>query len=350
MSAASRFAAALLALSLTSAAHGLGLPPGWEKAIVLIEAQCSASKMVSCAEFPLMPDGSTVGPAMPDGSSGCKAWCDLPAKECPVAGNLDYCKSPTDYFPDATGFLIQMCGGSRLVTNRHVLEPAAPRAIRVRSAAGAPVWLEIGAVRFPADANIDLAIASIRKPASGFKDLPLQVGIINEDALRAQGKTALAPMSDSRPGDDVVFAGFPASIRSVRRLFQDQETPLVRSGIVSLLLPGTHEIGDATVQDALLVDSWAFQGNSGSPVVLPPSLINYDSDDRDRKQAKIVGIISRLINLHAPIDKAVVVSGVATRVNAGLAIVQSLDSLEETIRRFPGAKCEPIATPAPTAP
>jgi hypothetical protein len=284
---------------------------------------------------------------MPDGSSGCASWCSLPAQVCPL-DNVDYCKAASDYFPGATGFLVEMCGKSLLVSNRHVLDIGVPLFVRTRfKESGDPLRLSVGEVRAALDSNVDLAVASVRGPRF-LRAGDLQIQAIPEDKLRAEGRTALAPLDSIHPGDEAVFAGFPVSLAGVRDLVKNRETPFVRSGVVSIVLPGKNEVRDATLQDVFLVDSWAFQGNSGSPVVLVPNFMTYQGEERSsRGEAKLVGVVSAFIDLNAPIEKAAVVRGVSAKVNSGLAVVQSIEPLEDTVKQFPDAKCEPIAAPAP---
>ena len=180
-----------------------------------------------------------------------------------------------------------------------------------------------------------------------MKQEDIAIGIIPEDAYRQQGITALAPLSAVRAGDEAVFAGFPLVIVGVRALVANRETPLIRSGIVSIVLPGDIRFGNISAHDIFLMDSWAFQGNSGSPVVIPPSLMGYQGDDRDRGRAHIVGVVGAFLDLNAPIEQTVVVGGVRAKVNSGLAIVQSLDGIESIAQQFEGAKCIPIAKTKP---
>jgi hypothetical protein len=175
-----------------------------------------------------------------------------------------------------------------------------------------------------------------------IKEEDIVLGIINEDAFRKQGKTILAPLNSVRAGDQAVFAGFPLVIQGVRALIADRETPLIRSGIVSIVLPGDTHIGNIYTHDIFLMDSWAFQGNSGSPVIIPPSIMGYQGDIRDRNIAHLVGVVSAFLDLNAPIKKAVVVGGVQAKVNSGLAIVQSIEGIEEMALLFKDAKCSEV--------
>ncbi len=335
----------------------IGLPVGWDAAVVLIEKRCTDMPSVPCSNIATMPDGKP-GPVMPDGKSGCLKFCKTPTDSCPVQC-LDFCKSPKDYCPIATGFVLRLCGVNMLVSNRHVLVEAQsnkPLFVRTRLKSGEPIRLIVGEVLGHPKPNVDLAACRLLYSKS-VKQEDIAIGIINEDAYRQQGQSVFAPLNAVRAGDEAVFAGFPLVIVGVRDLVTDRETPLVRSGIVSIVLPGEVKFRGKSAHDIFLVDSWAFRGNSGSPVVIPPSLIGYQGDDRNRQNAHIVGVISAFLDFNAPIEQAVVVGGVRAKVNSGLAIVQSLDGIESMAQQFDGAKCIPLAetkpavqTPKPKSP
>jgi hypothetical protein len=233
------------------------------------------------------------------------------------------------------------------VSNRHVLaaaeaQNAKPLFVRARLKSGEPIRLIIGELHSHPNPNVDLAASRLRYLRSVRRE-DIIVGIIPEDAFRQQGKTVLGPLGSIRAGDEAVFAGFPLVIGGVRALIATRETPLIRSGIVSIVLPGDTRFGERVVHDVFLMDSWAFQGNSGSPVVIPPSFVGYQGDDRARGDARLVGVVSAFLDLNAPIEQAVVAGGVRAKVNSGLAIVQSLEGIESMAEQFEGAKCVPIA-------
>ena len=325
-----------------SAAQSLGLPVGFEKAVVLVEKPCTDMPAVPCSKIPPMPDGKP-GPMTPDGNPGCLNFCKSPTDSCPIQ-SLDFCKSPEDYYPIATGFTLNLCGVTLLVSNRHVLGEAQSGKqlfVRARLKSGERTRLTVGEIHGHPNPNVDLAACQLRL-SKGLKPEDIDIGVINEDKFRQEGKTVLAFLNSVRAGDEAVFAGFPLIIGGVRALVADRDTPLIRSGIVSIVLPGDTRFGEKIAHDIFLVDSWAFQGNSGSPVMIPPTLIGYQGDDRNRNDAHLVGVVSAFLDLNAPIEKAVVVGGVRAKVNSGLAIVQSIDGIESMAQQFAGAKCIPI--------
>jgi hypothetical protein len=301
----------------------IGLPAGWDNAVVLVEMRCVDMPADNCQKILKMPDGSP-GPMMQDGKSGCINFCKKPGDSCPI-NFLDFCKKPEDFCPVATGFMMDICNVTLLISNRHVLvagKEGQPLFVRARLKSGTPIRLIVSEVHGHPNPNVDIAACRLRYSKS-IKIEDIDLNIIREDAFRKRGKTCLAPLSSVSAGDQAVFAGFPLVIGGVRALVADQETPLIRSGIVSIVLPGDTKIGNITTHNIFLMDSWAFQGNSGSPVVIPPSLIGYQGDDRDRNSARLVGVVSAFLDLNAPIEKAVVLGGVKAKVNSGLAIVQS---------------------------
>ena len=332
-----------LILFSPSTSFSIGLPSGWDDAVVLVEMQCDDLPSEPCKKLPLMPDGS-IGPMMQDGKSGCINFCKEPDDSCPI-NFLDFCKSPKDYCPVATGFLMQICKLSLLISNRHVLDASQMGKqlfVRARLKSGKPIRLKVSEVHGHPNPNVDIAACQLRYSKSvKMEDIDLRV--IPEDAFRKQGKTCLAPLSSVRAGDQAVFAGFPLVIGGVRALVADQETPLIRSGIVSIVLPGDTKIGNTSTHNIFLMDSWAFQGNSGSPVIIPPYIMGYKDDDREKNSAHLVGVVSAFLDLNAPIEKAVVLGGVKAKVNSGLAIVQSLDGIEDIAMQFENAQCEDVA-------
>lgn len=332
----------------SAASDGMGLPEGWEKAVVLVEVKCADLPSVPCSAIPSLPNGEP-GPLMPDGKSGCANFCIKPTGSCPVQF-LDICKSPTGYAPIATGFIMQICGVTVLVSNRHVLAEAEGRKqlfVRARLKSGEQMRFLVGEMHGHPNKDVDIAVAQLQYDETQIKSDDIVVGVIPEDVYKQQGKTCLASLATIRAGDQAVFAGFPLVIRGVRGLVANQETPLVRSGIVSMVLPGDNKIGERTFHDIFLMDSWAFQGNSGSPVVIPPSPIGYQNDQRERNSAHLVGVVSAFFDLDAPIEQAVIVGGVKAKVNSGLAIVQSIEGIELLVQQIKGAKCNTIPGSGP---
>ncbi len=309
--------------------YALGLPNGWDNAIVLVEIQCTNLPSESCQKIP----------SIFKKKEECFNFCKKTGDTCPTSF-LDFCKTPNDYYPIATGFLMVICNKVLLISNRHVLDKDQPLFIRARLKSGKMIRLRTGEVHGHPNPNVDIAACELIKPNS-IPTENIDIKPISEDSFRKEGKTIIAPLSSIRAGDQTVFAGFPLIIGGVRYLVTDHETPLVRSGIVSIVLPGDTKIGNITSHNIFLMDSWAFQGNSGSPVIMIPSLTNYNNDNRDKKSAKIVGVVSAFLDLNAPIEKTVVIGGVKAKINSGLAIVQSLNDLEEIVMKFSGAKCIP---------
>jgi hypothetical protein len=356
-------AKSILAISVVVSGQvfGLGFPEHFDSAVALIEKRCADLPSVGCWNTIKNPDGS-------DGSlvsalKECQPYCTTEASSCPLS-YLPFCPTPDDFFPIATGFLLQLCGFDPvLVSNRHVLvseEAISDVYVRARLSNGDAVRLPLKLLRGHANPHVDLAVGLPAFPAGGLPaGQKVTIGHIPEDETRRdKGSSWFRPISHLRAGDSAAFAGFPLAIGGVRALLADRETPLIRAGIISLVLPGTTKIGSYTFHDVFLMDSWAFQGNSGSPVLIPPVMNAYVGDDRERDRAFLVGVVSAFIDFDAPIERAVVLGGVRAKINSGLAVVQSLDGLEDVVATLPGARCVPLPTltatrtppPTPTRP
>jgi hypothetical protein len=240
-----------------------------------------------------------------------------------------------DFCPGATGFLMQICGKTLLVSNRHVYsEQKAPLFVRFKKKNGDDVRFPIGLEwRGHPNESIDIAASTIQVP-DGMSADDLNTTSFNEDKDRtAQNpQSFIMKFADVRVGDDVMFLGFPTSIPQIREILKNKSTPLLRSGVVSLKLPGETKQSGLTAKDVLLIDSWAFQGNSGSPVFYRPTIGSYSNDrpHLNRSRPYIIGLISAFLPWPAP-----------GGVNSGLAVVESGDGIEQTAAQFPGAKCPP---------
>jgi hypothetical protein len=82
-------------------------------------------------------------------------------------------------------------------------------------------------------------------------------------------------------------------------------------------------IGDREIADIFLLDSWAFPGNSGSPVFWKPTITMYSDRGFMIERPYIIGVVSAILP------------------NTGLAIIQAADGIESTVAQFPGATCIP---------
>jgi hypothetical protein len=119
-------------------------------------------------------------------------------------------------------------------------------------------------------------------------------------------------------GDDIFFLGFPLGIASEKKV-----SPLVRGGMISL------KREDRT----FLIDATVFPGNSGSPVFLKPSVVDFSKRQIGvETPAKFLGIISGYLPY---VDAAISPQTGRTRIsfeeNSGLAVVHSADLVTEIL-------------------
>jgi hypothetical protein len=302
----------------------VGLPDNWERAVYVIEMN--------------RPPGWTCPPSRKTTS----------AKE--EAEQPEFC-------PNATGFLMRICGQSVLVSNRHVFEPQTlplvrdgrvvahhriNRFIHAERKSGGSLRLPVGSQwRAHPNPKIDLAASLIGLPA-GVNQEEIYITFFDEDTDRQAAKwtSFFLDLSQLRGGDEILTIGFPVSIPGIREILKTHGRPLLRSGIISLILPGDIAIGDKEFSDIFLIDSWNFQGNSGSPVFWKPTMARYADRGFNIRRPYIVGVVSSFLNWDVPIEPLTQPVLVA-RTNAGLSIIQAASGIETTVAQFPGASCVP---------
>lgn len=174
--------------------------------------------------------------------------------------------------PIGTGFVVVYKNLNVLVTCRHIAEC---RNIAITSNTQQPHQLIIKEISqlskanlhfvFHPDSNVDIAVIPF----------PFKAG--EEDILRIP-LTLFEDFKNISEGDDVFFLGFPLGITTQKRI-----TPLVRSGIVSL----------KKEDHTFLIDANVFPGNSGSPVFLRPSIVDWKTLSIGKiKPPKLIGIVS----------------------------------------------------------
>jgi hypothetical protein len=244
---------------------------------------------------------------------------------------------------------MRICGKTLLISNRHVYS-AHPGSlfVRFKNKTGEHEHFPVGRQwRAHPDNSVDLGASTIQLPSGMSIDefrSKYNTTSFNEDLDRVAKTPASFFMSfdDVRVGDDVMFLGFPTSIPEVSEILKSRSIPLLRSGVVSMKLAGETKLSTLSVRDVLLVDSWAFQGNSGSPVFSRPTIGSYEGDRPHLQRARpyIIGVISSFFPWP-------VIAG-QFGVNSGLAVVQSAEGIETTAAQFPDAKCSPPLNPKST--
>jgi hypothetical protein len=261
-----------------------------------------------------------------------------------------------EFCPVATGFLMRICGQDVLISNRHVFARQTMRLvsrehiseygvhhfIRVERTSGGLLRLPVGGTwRAHPNSKIDLAASLISLPPNVEK-AEIDFTFFDEDKDRqaATPTSFFLDLSQLRAGDEILTVGFPASIPEIREILKTHGRPLLRGGIISLILPEEITIGDREFADILLVDSWIFQGNSGGPVFWKPTLQRYADRGFNIRRPYIVGVVSDFLSWDAAIQPRTQSVQIAS-VNAGLSIVQAASGIEKTVAQLPGASCIP---------
>jgi hypothetical protein len=278
----------VLSISLLQPAWvlSIGLPDRWERAVYIIEIS--------------RPPGWT-----------CPPWRETTSAE-EEAEQPEFC-------PAATGFLMRIFGQSVLISNRHVFEQQIVplvsggrvvahhrinRFICAEQKSGGSLRLPVGGQwRAHPNPKIDLAASRIGVP-TGVKEEEIDITFFDEDADRRAAKPTsfFLDLSQLHAGDEILTTGFPASIPAIRDILKTHGKPLLRGGVISLILPGNITISNREFADIFLVDSWNFQGNSGSPVFWKPTLQRYVDRGFKIERPYIIGVVSDFLSWDAAIQ------------------------------------------------
>lgn len=138
-----------------------------------------------------------------------------------------------------------------------------------------------------------------------------------KDDIKRMGKNFFEKIDDLAAGEEIFFLGFPAlGIKMEKNI-----KPIVRAGIIAL------------IQDdkTFLIDANVFPGNSGSPVFLKPSVMDFQTNTLGQiRPAKFIGIINSYLPYH---DVAISPQTKRPRIvfeeNSGLANVYSVSHIQE---------------------
>ena len=119
-------------------------------------------------------------------------------------------------------------------------------------------------------------------------------------------------------GSDIFFLGYPLGIVS-----EDRNNPLVRAGIISL----------KKEKVSFLIDANVYPGNSGSPVFLKPTIIDFKTKNIGKiSPASLIGVISSYIPYVDPAySKQTGRARITFEENSGLGLVYSIDCIEQII-------------------
>jgi hypothetical protein len=245
------------ALLVLSQAHGQPLPPDWQKAVILIEQEVKVDDR-------------------------------------------------TQHMAIGTGFLVGRSESTQedkvyLVTAKHVLAKVLDQAgrflLRFESEGGGPVYAPL-ALLSDFVKRSPLIVSGTREKEKGRKwafHSEFDVGVIDLTALsvpkgidyRVFPRTVLA---DKRTFDSLALAETDATFTIVYDSSFGRR--LVRSGIISGMLPA----------GSFLVDTRNLPGDSGSPVILQPTL-SRKAGTIQPTGALVIGLVSEIYSRMVPIGK-----------------------------------------------
>ena len=216
-----------------------------------------------------------------------------------------------------------------LVSNRHVFEtlddeaivrvnprgvgPAHQFRLPLKDSGGRILW------RPHPRSTVDVAAMRIRLAALSFGGMQVdhfvngRETVGSRDVLRAEGVSE---------GDGCFIFGFPLGITGGPR-----SAVIVRGGWIARIRDALH-----TGFDEYLIDSQAFPGNSGGPVVLKPDVVG---EGKAGTRSMLIGIVRGYLPYS---DYAVSVQTQNVRAifeeNTGLAVVHPVDCIQQTIEAF----------------
>lgn len=266
----------------------------------------------------------------------------------------------------ATGFLVgqsvaEQKGQYRvfLVTCNHVIEDLTAAINDARTQAKGPISAT-PLIRFnptPGGNAREYPFALNNWTTNSATDVA--VAPINVDFLKAQGITNLAFFPDDQTlanrakandlglseGDGVYVLGFPLGLVEPGK----QNFVIVRSGVIARIQDALAE-----KRDSFLIDSFAFPGNSGGPVITRPELFSI-TGTKSQNRSYVIGMMRDYVPYR---DVAVSEQTKRPRIvfeeNSGLADVIPIDDIQDAINtavataKGPMPASKPAQTPSTT--
>jgi hypothetical protein len=215
-----------------------------------------------------------------------------------------------------------------LVTNKHVFEDKKNIILRFNhlhklSAKDFPIDLQPPGklIRWLGHSHkdIDVAILPINPNVLEREGINFRFFSLNEHAL----SVSAMKIEGVSEGDSIFILGFPLGIVSMD---SNYNYVISRSGSIARIRDVLEK-----QQSSFLIDANIFPGNSGGPVVLCPEVVAIEGT-KPINQAALLGIVKRYITFS---DVAVSQQTKKPRVifeeNSGLAIVETVDSIKDTI-------------------
>jgi len=212
-----------------------------------------------------------------------------------------------------------------LVTNKHVLKDKKNILLRFNTLQGSqvidyPVELESGGELIwvgHASAEVDIAVFNInpdvlKKDSAVFSFFFLDEHILCVSDMKRDGLSE---------GDSIFVLGFPMGIVSPQ-----SNHVISRSGSIA-------RIRDllANLQSSFLIDANIFPGNSGGPVVTRPEMSSIQGTSSINKAA-LIGVVKSYIPYNdVAISQQTGNPRVIFEENSGLALVETVDSVKDTV-------------------
>ncbi len=259
----------------------------------------------------------------------------LPLGYLKAVVSLGVLKASGEFSHKGTGFLCRhpviqvddkMMYGTFLVTNRHVVEDVTHVRFN-RLVDDAVDILPVGEL-MPDRAQLAWAVHETAdvaaRPVAGGGTGPLTEGP-DRDAVEFFITDVGAPTADEKrrvvEGNGVFMLGFPMGLVGETRNY-----PIVRHGVVARIQDYLR--GDAST---FLIDSLAFPGNSGGPVIVEPQRTAVRGTIATT-HALLIGMVSRYIPYT---DVAVSAQTKRARItfeeNSGLAEIVPIDTIKEIL-------------------
>jgi hypothetical protein len=152
----------------------------------------------------------------------------------------------------------------------------------------------------------------LREEERRFSYFPSDVHIMDREQMRTDGVTE---------GDRIFVLGFPMGL-----VAPDRQYVICRGGYLARV---RDFIEGRTTR--FLIDATVFPGNSGGPVILCPTALAIEGTKQIQK-SELIGIVKGYVPY---VDEAVSLQTQQTRItfeeNSGLAAVESVDSIIETV-------------------
>lgn len=219
--------------------------------------------------------------------------------------------------PIGTGFLIEYKSANVLTTCRHVIiDRQGNRRQELFFTYNAK---EGGIMRRPHGQLLQRGIDWVFHPSEEI-DVAISLFAYNpetEEPLRI-GRDLFQSSEGVEEGEEILYLGFPLGYRQ-----EDKIRPIVRAGIIALVKPDETYLADANVS----------LGNSGGPVFLKPSIIDWKTRTLGRiSPAKLIGVVSSYLPMEdVAISAHTGRPRVAFEENSGLANIIGCRYINETL-------------------